>query len=534
MKQLYKSLLILPVLLSLNSCSDDFLNRPPMGVFTEDNFFLSPDAGFNSVVKVYQTLNDFYGYEAPRAELGNMPTDDSEKGGSDAGDRPWVTDIGAGRALSTNTSLANYWSTLYLGIGNANIALEQIPINPLVDASGYRISDEVKARYIAELKFLRSFFYFELVKVFGGVPLLDKTLTVKDIPSLARATEEESFLFIMKDLDEAEAEVNLPSKSALPANELGRITKEAVWAMQAKVYMFFAKDDPELFVKARDAAKKVINSGNYTLEPRFQSLFLTNGYKSNESILVNISGDDPGSFIYGSFIPIYTSPRGPTGAWGFDQPTQNLVDEFEAGDPRLLFTIIEPGDKFSRNPGEEKLDFSSYPSTGYHNRKSYLPPNRRGLLGWGDDAWSYHIIRYADILLLYAESLIHTNGSAKDIADNINLVRRRANNSRQDDVEAISRTRIIQNKNLPDVLQTADLTEAVRHERRVELAMEYNRFYDLKRWNIYVETMNEYSALPGSNNRGADFQKGKNEYFPIPQVEIDRSGGVIKQNKGYN
>ena len=101
MKQLYKSLLILPVLLSLNSCSDDFLNRPPMGVFTEDNFFLSPDAGFNSVVKVYQTLNDFYGYEAPRAELGNMSTDDSEKGGSDAGDRPWVTDIGAGRALSS-------------------------------------------------------------------------------------------------------------------------------------------------------------------------------------------------------------------------------------------------------------------------------------------------------------------------------------------------------------------------------------------------------------------------------------------------
>ena len=129
-----------------------------------------------------------------------------------------------------------------------------------MDADGYPLSNDVKARYIGEVKFLRAFFYFELCKIFGGVPLVDRTLTVDDSKKLVRATEAETADFIMKDLSEAALESNIPDKATLPTTELGRVTKEAVWAMQARVYMYFAKDNPSYYADARDAAKKVIEN----------------------------------------------------------------------------------------------------------------------------------------------------------------------------------------------------------------------------------------------------------------------------------
>ena len=116
----------------------------------------------------------------------------------------------------------------------------------------------------------------------------------------------------------------------------------------------------------------------------------------------------------------------------------------------------------------------------------------------------------------------------------INDIRTRANNSRNGDSDAVSRVRKISSKALVPVKESDDLLAAVKHERRVELAMEYNRLYDLKRWNCYVETMNEFATKSYSNGRGASFRKGVNEVFPIPQSEIDRTGGSIKQNPGYN
>jgi len=198
-----------------------------------------------------------------------------------------------------------------------------------------------------------------------------------------------------------------------------------------------------------------------------------------------------------------------------------------------LYTIIEPGDKFPKEKGSETLDFSTYPNTGYHSRKAFLVVSRRGN-GWGDDAWTFHIIRYADVLLLYAEALVQTNGDKDEIVKYINMVRDRANDSRSGDIEATSRVLIIPNIKLKPVTINDDLLAAVKHERRVELAMEYNRLYDLKRWNCYVETMNTFSTYSYAKGRGAAFKKGINELFPIPQVEIDRSGGSIKQNPGYN
>ena len=516
-------------MLTLFSCSD-WLDSTPKGVMNEDKFFMSPDAGYKTVVKCYTTLREAYGYEIPRMILNNISTDDSEKGGSDAGDRPSALDLSFGRPLSSNEDLTNYWKNLYAGIARCNLCLENISSAPLIDADGYPLTEDVKARYVSEVKFLRAFFYFELSKIFGGVPLVDHTLTVDDSKTLVRATEAATAEFIFNDLKDAAADEALPSHTSLPATEVGRATIEAVWALQTKVYMFYAKDNKEYYKNALDAAKKVVEAG-FELAPNFQSLFLADNYSCKESIFVTVQGDEPSSYIYGSFVPVFSNPRS-CGAYGFDQPTQNLVDEFEEGDPRLLYTVVQPGDKFPKGKGVEKLDFSSYPNTGYHNRKAFLVDSRRGL-GWGDDAWTFHHIRYADILLLYAEAVLQTGGDKQTVVDCINEVRKRANNSRSGDVEASSRVMEIASVSLPMVNIDDDLMAAIRHERRVELAMEYNRLYDLKRWNIYPETMNAFSGDPNSNGRGSSFKKGVSEYFPIPQVEIDRTGGSITQNKGY-
>ena len=410
------------------------------------------------------------------------------------------------------------------------MGLDNLPKNKLLDDNGYELTTAVRDRYLGEMKFVRAYLYLELVRVFGGVPLVQATPTVNDGKTLVRASATEIFKFIIKDFEEAAA--SLPAKKDMLAEELGRASKEAAWAMQARVYLYFAKDDPLLFEKARLAAKKVIDQNAFSLAPEFQDLFLTDGYKTPEPVFSIIKGDNPGANVYGAFTPTYTSPRGATGAYGFDQPTKDLVNEFEAGDPRLLFTVIEPGDVFPKVSGQEVLDFSSYPSTGYHSRKSYLPPTRRGA-GFGDDAWTFHPIRYADVLLMYAEALLQTGGSKQEVANNINLVRRRASNSRRTDAEAISRVRVIQNIPLADVKASDDLFKAIKHERRTEFAMEYQRLFDLQRWNSYIETMNNYSAKPLSNGKGAAFKKGVNELFPIPQTEIDRSGGSTTQNPGY-
>jgi hypothetical protein len=134
---------------------------------------------------------------------------------------------------------------------------------------------------------------------------------------------------------------------------------------------------------------------------------------------------------------------------------------------------------------------------------------------------------------MYAEALLESGGDKQEVANNINLVRKRANGSSRKDAEAVSRVRTIAATTLADVKASDDLRKAVRHERRVEFAMEFGRLYDLQRWNAYIETMNIFATKPKSNGRGANFKKGVNELLPVPQVEIDRSGGSTTQNPGY-
>ncbi|GAA4320496.1 RagB/SusD family nutrient uptake outer membrane protein [Compostibacter hankyongensis] len=515
------------------SCGKDYLNRPPQGTLTDENFYQSPDAGYKTLVNCYLGFYNFWGYQAVLAELGNMATDECDKGGSDAGDRPFVTDLGYGRALSSNETLQNFWTACYSAIGNCNVALEHLPDAALIDAGGNLVDESTKNRYIAEIRFLRSFYYFDLVRVFGGVPLLTKTLAPEDRNKLTRASAQDIFKFITDEWSACAADPALPSKNQLPAAEQGRVTQETVWAMLARADLFFAGEDKSLYTKAKDAAKKVIDAKAFALEPDYQDLFHVNGYKSKEAVFPVIFGDDPGKFIIGSTLPQYCSPRS-IGGWGFDCPTQSLVDAFEPGDPRRLFTVLDQGDQFPKSGGQEVLDFSNYPNTGHHNRKEFLVAARRGQ-AFGNDAWTLHLIRYADVLLMYAEALVESGGSKQEAADYINMVRDRASHSSRTDAEATKRVTVIADRTLPEVKASDDLRAAVRHERRVELGGEYQRLFDLIRWGTYVSTMHDFATRPYSNGKGAAFKKpASGRYlFPIPQAEIDRSGGSIVQNPGY-
>ncbi|MGX5818940.1 RagB/SusD family nutrient uptake outer membrane protein [Chitinophaga lutea] len=521
-------------LLLATSCSKDYLNRPPLGRQTDDNFYKSPGAGLKTVVNCYLGFYDFWGYQAALAELGNMATDESDKGGSDANDRPFVTDLGFGRTLSSNETLNGFWAACYKGIGNCNVALEKLPDAPLLDDAGKPIDETTKKRYLAEVRVLRAYYYLDLVRIFGGVPLLTKTLTIEDRNKITRASAKEVMDFIVKELEEAAADAALPSRSQMPDSELGRMNKEIAWAIQAKAYLFFAEDDKSLYAKAAASAKKVIDANVFALETNYQKLWLKDGYKSRESVFPVIFLDDPAAFIYGSTIPVYCSSRS-VGGWGFDSPTKSLVDEFETGDPRVLFTVLDQGDVFPRASGQDVMDFSAYPNAGHHNRKVYLPESRRGQ-GWGNDAWTLYLIRYSDVLLMYAEALIESGGDKQVAAGYINQVRDRASNSPRTDAEATSRVRVVPNTALPHVQAGDDLRKAVRHERRVELGGEYHRLFDLLRWNTLVTVMKEYSTRPYSNGKGGSYTapSGGGKYlFPVPQAEIDRTGGSIKQNPGY-
>ncbi|CAL1519531.1 RagB/SusD family nutrient uptake outer membrane protein [Chitinophaga sp. MM2321] len=533
MKKIVYTLPLLAALV-LFSCSKDYLNRPPLGLQTDDNFYKSPGAGMKTVVNCYLGFYDFWGYQAALAELGNMATDETDKGGSDGNDRPFVTDLGFGRTLSSNETLSGFWAACYKGIGNCNVALERLPDAPLLDEKSNPLDDNTKNRYLAEVRFLRAYYYLDLVRIFGGVPLVTKTLTVEDRNKIVRATSPEVLQFITSELEAAANDPALPSATQLPAGELGRVTREAAWAVLAKAYLFFGEDDKSLYTKAKDAAKKVIDSKAFSLEPEYQQLFLKDGYKSKESVFPLIFGDDPAAFIYGSTQNVYCSPRS-AGGWGFDCPTKSLVDEFEPGDPRLLFTVLDQGDIFPKAVGQDLLDFSGYVNTGHHNRKVFLPESRRGQ-GWGNDAWTLYLVRYADVLLMYAEAVLESGGNKQEVADYINEVRTRAQNSSHIDQEATKRVRVIAATPLVPVKASDDLRAAVRHERRTELGGEYGRLFDLLRWNNYVSTMKAYSAKPYSNGKGNSFvppASGNKYLFPIPQSEIDRSGGSIKQNPGY-
>ncbi|WP_226388696.1 RagB/SusD family nutrient uptake outer membrane protein [Penaeicola halotolerans] len=482
----------LAAVLTLSTSCEDFLDKTPKGQLTQDSFFQTAEHAEQATNATYSILRSFNVHVFSYIGVTDIASDDAEKG-SVPGDAAFLQDINDFTFDANNTAPNGIWNGYFQGIFRANQAIAGI--ENVTD-----IDPVLKNRLIAENRFMRGYFYFFLVRAFGDLPLVDRNLNPNEYFQ-ERVPKETIYDFIEADLEFA-AE-NLPAKSQYAASDLGRVTSGAANGLLAKVHLF--QND---FQNAFDYAELVINSGEYALYPDYLEIFRQAGEHSSESVFeVSTAALEQGGG--GSQYNEVQGIRGnPNRGWGFNSPSNDLANAYEPGDPRREATIIFNGETLP--DGSVVVAGQGMPADAKFSKKAYLPVQPVG--GNGNSGANIRILRYADVLLIAAEAANELNNST-DALRYLNLVRERA---RQGD-DTI----------LPDVTTTdqTELREAIWHERRVELAMEQHRFFDIVRQGRAPEIF---------ANLGINFQEGKNEVYPIPQNEIDLSNGRLTQNPGYN
>ncbi|WP_242691756.1 RagB/SusD family nutrient uptake outer membrane protein [Desertivirga arenae] len=478
---------VVTLVVTFSSCKNDFLDIDPQGEQAAAAFWTSEADATKAVNAAYASLRSWGNTAFPALAVESIPGDDAEKGSSPT-DATYFNDYDNFTATSTQGQLGGFWEAQYQNINYANQVLDNIP--------SITMSESLKSRYLAEVKFIRAYSYFRLVRAFGGVPLrlkVPKDATEYNIP---RASAAEVYAAIEKDLTEAAAALP-PSYSG---EDVGRVTKGAALALHAKVAMYQQKWSDVL-----SYTNQVMGMG-YSLVSDFEKEFRLENENSTESIFeiqsALVVGNAPASNSQYSQVQ---GVRGVTGGgWGFNVPTQELANAFEPGDTRKDATIIFRGET---TPSGDAI-----PATGdnpMYNQKSYVP-FRLYVTGYNEGAQqNIRVLRYSEVLLMNAEAANELNNPVQAIAS-LEIVRARARGSNP--------------LALPKVTTTdkAALRTAIWNERRYELAMEGDRYFDVIRQGR------------GAQVFGAKgWKAGKNEVWPIPQTEIDLSGGLLTQNPNY-
>ncbi len=507
------SILIISMISLYTSC-EDFLYTPPYAKQIEDNFYTTEESlklGFAGCYHFLSTKN----YEYKKIEFGCIVSDDAEKGGTGDDDRADIDKIAYFQYLqSDNSYVQSIWDLSYTAIRNCNLFLQSAGSVPMAN-------EKEKKRMIAEVQFIRANFYFELVRLFGPVPLLLDKITVSDRNQL-RTPVEQIQQQMYKDL---EASADLPLKSELASGEVGRITRGASQAMLARVALYF-KD----YQTAKTASGAVISSNEYLLDPDYGKIFRKEGNFGSESvweIAHSTARNGSGDNNEGSGLP-YRMRNINLGGLGLYRPCDNLVNEFEPGDPRLLYTIIVAGDAF-----EEEIQTPHAYGPSYYDRKSFIRKSQRKTDNDNGDL-NIKVIRYSDVLLMYAEALLQTGGLDSEVTSLINQVRDRARKTPKTDPERSNQAVTIDEVDIPDVTVTGkdNLLKAIQHERRMEFAMEGHRYYDLLRWGIVESTLHAMGESQ-PNGKGKAFVSPKNLLMPIPLQTILSAAENFGQNTGY-
>ncbi len=492
----FKSLIAAAILLlTATNCKKDFLDRKPPGDLTFEEFFKTPEQAVESVNAVYDQFRSFDCVGLGYLGCTDIISDDADKG-STPNDQPQLADVDN---FIIDPSIG-YFSAIYRGyyraIARANVAIENVP--------NVEMDEATRNRLIGECKFLRAYSYYLLVQWFGDLPVITKTLQGDEYYAQTRQPKEEVYAQIENDLKDAITA--LPEKNQYAQADLGRVTKGAAKSLLAKLYML-KKDYPN----AEKYCLEVINSAQYSLLPKYADNFKKVGENGAESIFETQSvalktqqAAGPGSSPYNMIQGV----RGvPNLGWGFNRPSDNLVSAYENGDPRREATIIYELEVLP--DGVTQVQHNADIVNARYNQKAWVP-SHPGLQDNGPG--NIRIIRYSDILLLAAEAL-NENGKSAEALTYLNQVRKRARGTNQ----------VI----LPDVTVTdqSQLREKIYKERRVELAMEQQRWFDLLRWGRAADVM----IAAGKTN----FTPGKHELLPIPQTEVDLTSGKIGQNPGY-
>jgi starch-binding outer membrane protein, SusD/RagB family len=483
--------------IAFSACQKDFLEKKPIVGITEENFYRTADDAVAGVNAVYATLQFQISPSGHfRWFWGDIMSDDAVKGGSGDNDVNTLLQLETFKGPTNTDLLESEWSADYEGIYRANVVLEKVP--------GIVMDEKLKARILGEAKFIRAWNYYNLVIMFGGVPLADHVLAPSEY-NIPRATDSAIWDLIEKDLTEASRD--LWKRGAYAESDLGRITQGAAQALLVKTYLWREK-----WAEARTTAESIVTSNEYQLTENYADIFTLYGENNTESVFeiqyMNASGGNWGknNSNEGSFTNVFQRARGQFAGYGFNLPTQNFVDEFfKEGfeDPRLKSTIFRVGDAMGDRgiftlAATGDLPSLYYPKKYFNNRSEDAPfgdPNPNG--GSND-----RVIRYSDVLLMHAEAAYRT-GDETAAKISLNKVRSRVA--------------------IPPISATGTaLLDAIYRERRIELGLEAHRFFDL------VRTKQAATLL---GNLG--FVAGTHELFPIPQSQILATNGAISQNPGY-
>jgi hypothetical protein len=469
-----------------------FLDIDPLFTQDAENFFETPNDYQRALTGAYDLLQSSF----MTVWVGEIASDNSIAGGESVNDTEGLHEIEAMAHDAVNNELRSVFRWNYAGVTRANYLLE----------NKNNIDFEGKDKIIAEATFLRAYYYFELVKYFGDVPLVvDKRLGADEVTKIDRTPRSEVFAQIEQDLIFAAAGLdwNDPVK--------GRVTKGACLSLLGKAYLYQNK-----FNQAASTLDQVIDQNQYELISEYNDLFKVNNEGHSESVFdVQYSGAEGGGYgclicLEGNAAPGFQGIRqysGPIYGDGnsYNLPTQDLYDAFDATDIRRDATVLDIDAFIADQPNSSDITYAigGGGHTGFYNNK-YI--KRQGEIGLPDNDLTspvnYVVIRYADVLLMAAEA--HNRASTPDDSkaqDYLNQVRNRVNMS---PINATGNT----------------LTEAIWLERRLELSGEGHRFFDLVRTGKAADEIN-------------GFVSGKHELFPIPQVEIDLAGGNWSQNNNY-
>ncbi len=491
-----KLILFFTIVLLIASCSDDFLDRYPKGRWHHGNY--TPDNTLDKGILVEAKLAEAYGtlrgwpFCWANFGMNNYTTPDVEKGStpSDGGE---ITQFKSLSYTASNANIADYYSACYKSIYFTNEALALV--------TALEDTDINKQKYLAEALFIRSVMYYRLAQAFGGVPFVDKVLAQNE-KTPPRSTRSEIWQNVERDLNIAIP--FLPTRQTLlgSSNE-GRATQNAARAVLAKVHMY-----QENWSAALNLTSAIIASGDNSLNTPYDQIFTEVNEYNDESVFEVYCQENPAEQIYlGSQFAQIQGIRGiPNLGWGFNAPSQVLMDAYEPGDPRKAASVIADGDTLEGK--KIRADANGYK---FFNKKAYTKLSERGIYGRPPEAqgtWvNIRVIRYADVVLMHSEAALEM-GNTNEALAKLEMVRARARGGN--------------NTILPKITTSVidELRAKIHQERRIELAMEWERFYDLVRWN---EAKN---VIP-------NFVQGKHELFPIPQTEIDKSEGILTQNPGY-
>lgn len=491
----YKTIILLTLFVGLLGCSESFLENPPLTTITDETYPENANDAYLVTNAAYSNLRNWWisgGYP-----LTDIMTDDQTKGSED-GSNPDLQQFENFSFGPTHAYILAWYQTLYQSVRHANIVIEKVPDIPM--------DEDLKARYIAEAKFIRSYVYFTMVRLWGDVPMIT---TINPERTVARTPVEDIYQqVIIPGLEEAA--LVLPEKNEYEAADMGRATRGAAKALLARIYLH--RGD---FLNAEKYADEVIASAQYSLDPEWPRVFSLEGQWGPGSIFelgALPGGRNLGGNQYGNTQGVRGTPDW---GWGFGRPSWNYITHFEADDPRLDASVIYLNEVLSGVTiiGSSITSDTTYDDEGNiieiecYNQKVYVEGITTTQDGFGHNR---RFIRYADMLLISAEARNERGDTPKAI-EYLNLVRERARGGN----ESI----------LPDVpgeTGQSDVRQLIWEERRHEFAFENIRYFDLMRQGRMSEVLGPLG-----------FTEGKNNLLPIPQQEIDLSEGKMNQNPNW-